>query len=152
MREGTVLNELMTKALGSGWFDGIILVLGAVIGTLIGSWVPLMTAFLILQSVDIVSGVMASGKEKNDISSSRFYGGLKKKGGMWLLIIVANQIDQFAFGTAPVVKTVVVSYLIANEGLSILENLGTMGVKIPKSVSKFLEKLRDENENGDLKG
>lgn len=142
----------MTKVIGSGWFDGIVIVLGALISTVVGSWLPLMTTFLVLQTVDIVSGVLATGKENNDISSKRFYEGLKKKGGMWLLIIVANQIDRFAFGSSPVVKTVVVSYLIANEGLSILENLGIMGIKIPKSIAKFLEKLRDENENTDLKG
>lgn len=141
----------MLKAIGSGWFDTAVVLAGTVVGTLIGSWVPLMTAFLILQAVDIVSGVMASGKENNNVSSKRFYQGLKKKSGMWLLIIVANQVDQFAFGTAPVAKTVVVSYLIANEGLSVLENLGTLGIKIPKSISKFLEKLRDDNDNEELK-
>ncbi|WP_367649911.1 phage holin family protein [Enterococcus sp. MMGLQ5-2] len=47
---------------------------------LIGSWLPLMTTLLIIQVVDIISGIMASGKEKTagiaiGISSNRLYKG-----------------------------------------------------------------------------
>ncbi len=140
----------MTRALGSGYFDGAVLISGTLASVLFGSWLPLMTTFLVLQAVDIVSGILATGKENKDISSKRFYGGLRKKVGMWLLIIVANQIDRFTFDNLPVAKTIIVSYLIANEGLSVLENLGTMGIKIPKAVTKFLEKLRDDSDNDEL--
>ncbi|MBS7576533.1 holin [Enterococcus sp. MMGLQ5-2] len=57
------------------------------------------------------------------------------------MFIVANQIDVFAFDNLSVMKTVVISYLIANEGLSILENLDRLVVKVAKGLTKFLEKL-----------
>lgn len=150
-----IFNTLAIKAIDNPVFNFFIVCGGSLITLLIGSWLPLMTTLLIIQAVDIVSGVMASGKEKTDgvakgISSDRLYKGLKKKGGMWLLIIVANQVDVFAFDNLSVMKTVVISYLIANEGLSILENLDRLGVKVPKGLTKFLEKLREDNEEEHL--
>ena len=45
-------------------------------------------------------------------------------------------------------RTVAVSYYIANEGFSILENWGAMGLPLPTALKSALAKLRKDDENG----
>lgn len=122
---------------------------GGIIAALFGSWLPLMTTLLIIQGADILTGVLSGGKDKA-VSSKSFFSGLKKKVGMWILIIIANIIDNIAFGGMPVAKTAATSFLIAGEGLSIVENLGILGVPIPQFISNYLQKLKDENDQIDI--
>lgn len=137
------------------YFRYIVLGIGSLTNVLIGSWLPMFTFLLVLQGVDIVSGMMASGvdgkrQDKANISSERFFQGLFKKGGGWLLIILANTLDAMAFNHLPVVKTIACSYLLYNEGLSIIENLGVLGVPIPPQIKKYLERLKQDVEETEL--
>lgn len=110
-----------------------------------GTWLPLMTALLIIQAADVATGLLVGGKRK-EISSASFFDGLKKKVGMWILIILANVLDSTFLGGVPVLKSAVCTLLIGGEGLSLLENLGLLGVKIPAFIKQYLEKLRDDSE------
>lgn len=111
-----------------------------------GTWLPLMTALLIIQASDILTGVLVGGKKK-EISSTSFFDGLKKKVGMWILIVLANVLDVTFLGGVPVLKSAVCSFLLAGEGLSLLENVGLLGAPIPAFISDYLEKLRDDSAN-----
>ncbi|MEG6523325.1 phage holin family protein [Desulfotomaculum sp. 1211_IL3151] len=42
----------------------------------------------------------------------------------------------------PLLRTMTIWFYIANEGLSTLENLGKIGVPLPSSLVKSLEKLQ----------
>lgn len=53
--------------------------------------------------------------------------------------------------TAAVFRTAMMLYIIATEGLSILENLGMLGVKLPTFIIKALEQLQAENDKGGVK-
>lgn len=103
-----------------------------------------MTALLVIQAADIASGVMVGGK-KREISSGSFFDGLKKKAGMWVLIILANVLDVTFLGGVPVLKSAVCTFLLAGEGLSLVENVGLLGAPIPAFVTQYLEKLRDDS-------
>lgn len=123
--------------------------LGGVLTLLLGSWVPLMTTLLIVQGVDVVTGVMV-GKQDKSVASAPFFAGMKKKVGMWALVILGNLIDGIAFAGMPVAKTAVVSFLIAGEGLSVTENLAVLGVPIPKFITDYLQKLKDDSDDTTL--
>ena len=41
-------------------------------------------------------------------------------------------------------RTIMLLYMIGTEGISILENLSIMGIKMPKKIENMLEKLKDE--------
>ena len=58
--------------------------------------------------------------------------------------IVANRLDALA-GT-DVIRNGCIIILIANEGLSIIENLGTMGVPVPKILINFIEALKNKDD------
>ncbi|WP_081835448.1 phage holin family protein [Carnobacterium jeotgali] len=62
----------------AGTLDKIALTLGLLAGFLFGGWHELLTALLILQGLDIFTGLLVGGKDKN-ISSSVMNAGIKKK-------------------------------------------------------------------------
>lgn len=122
---------------------------GGLVAFLLGTWTPLLTALLVVQIFDIITGVLVGGKE-HDVSSKSFFSGLKKKGGMWILIILANMLDTNFMAGLPVFKSAVSGFLIGGEGLSLIENLGLLGVPIPKGVKKFLAQLKEDNDKEDF--
>ena len=46
----------------------------------------------------------------------------------------------------PLLRTVVIMFFIANEGLSMLENAAAIGVPIPKRLVEALEALKEKGE------
>lgn len=122
---------------------------GGIMTTVLGTWIPLMTTLIVLNATDVASGLLKGGIRRN-IGSNIFYQGIKKKVSQWLLIIVANAVDNMAFDTMAVAKTGVVSYLIATEGISITENLAQMGAPIPDFITKYLIQIRDASSDKDL--
>ena len=69
-----------------------------------------------------------------------------KKGAIFLIVILAAQLDRITGNAAGVFRTSTAFFFIANDGLSIVENVGEMGVKLPGFLTNALTKLRDENE------
>ena len=60
---------------------------------------------------------------------------------------VAAQLDLLISIDSMALRTVAVSYYIANEGFSILENWGAMGLPLPDALKSALAKLRKDDEN-----
>lgn len=69
--------------------------------------------------------------------------GLIKKLGLLIIVMVGTLVDR-ATGNTGAVRTLVIYYFVANEGLSILENLGQAGIPIPQSVKKALKALKNQ--------
>lgn len=95
--------------------------------------------------MDYVTGVAAAFKTKT-LKSSVGFEGLMKKGAIFLIVILAAQLDRITGNAAGVFRTSTAFFFIANDGLSIVENVGEMGVKLPGFLTNALTKLRDENE------
>lgn len=62
-----------------------------------------------------------------------------------MLVGVGNMLDKQILQQGAAMRTLVIFFYVANEGLSITENLQKMGVVIPRPLRDFLKKLRDEN-------
>ena len=120
----------------------ISLACGITIGFLFGGWTELLTAVLVLHVLDMITGVMVAGKF-NEIGSKEMNEGVKKKAGNWIALILAHVIDVVLFDRQPIAVTGMSFVLIANEGLSIVENLGNLGVYIPDFITKYLKQIRD---------
>ncbi len=118
-----------------------------VASTLLGGWDKSLEILLIFIIMDYVTGVAAAFKTKT-LKSSVGFEGLMKKGAIFLIVILAAQLDRITGNTAGVFRTATAFFFIANEGLSMVENVGEMGVKLPGFITGALTKLRDEN--GDL--
>ncbi|OQO85067.1 hypothetical protein BH739_12085 [Enterococcus casseliflavus] len=135
---------MLAKLLSSTGFTVGTTFIGGALAVIFGTWLPLMTAVLILQGADILTGVLV-GRKKKEISSTPFFDGLKKKVGMWILVILANVLDTTFLGGVPVLKSAVCTFLLAGEGLSLIENVGLLGAPIPPFITDYLEKLRDDS-------
>jgi toxin secretion/phage lysis holin len=103
----------------------------------------------ILMAVDIVTGVIRAVKEKRLRSRNALYG-YARKIGVFGIIIVANIIDQILSLNGTVAFATVLFY-IGNEGLSIVENLSQIGVKVPNVIQDKLQVIHTEEEKKEEK-
>jgi len=94
-------------------------------------------------TIDYVTGLGAAyvGKRLDSRIGGR---GIVKKIGYFVLVSLAHLLDKGTGMSAPVLQTATIWYLVANEGLSVAENLGQIGVPIPKALHGALKRLRDE--------
>lgn len=122
-----------------------------------GEWNECMEALIILMSLDYITGLLislvlkTSKKSKVGLFNSNIcWIGLMKKGAMLAVILVASELDQI-INSNNYIRNIVILFFIANEGLSLLENLCVMGVPFPNIIKKtFLtikESVNHENED-----
>jgi toxin secretion/phage lysis holin len=125
---------------------------GAIMG-IFGQWTPLMTLLIVSMSLDYASGVMVAWKGKSLKTESGFpsskvgFDGLLKKAGIIIIVLVASLLDKTIGNSAMIFQTAVVCYYIANELLSIIENVGLLGLPVPPAIKKALEALKAKNED-----
>lgn len=119
-----------------------------IVTTLLGGWDRALEILLIFIVLDYLTGIGAAIKNKT-LRSSVGFTGLLKKGSIFLIVILAAQLDRITGNAATVFRTATAFFFIANDGLSILENVGEMGVKLPSFIANALVKMRDANDKLD---
>lgn len=95
---------------------------------------------LTLISTDYATGVIAAVVNSN-LSSEISYKGIFKKAGILIVVSLAHLIGTYLNFE---VRAWVIGYYIANEGISILENTGHMGVPYPTKLTDILSQLKEE--------
>jgi toxin secretion/phage lysis holin len=118
---------------------------GSVAAFLFGTWTPLLKWLLVMVALDILSGI-AKGFYDKGLRSRKMSQGMLMKAMTFLVIILANGLDQIAFDGVPVCKTAAISFYIGMEGLSFIENLAQMNVPLPGFVKKYLLVLKENND------
>ena len=124
-------------------FGGIITAVSGFLGGMDG----IMYALLAFISIDYVTGVMAAAK-KRELSSEVGFWGIVKKVCIIVLVGVAHFIDVYVIRSGDIFRAAVALYYIGNEGLSLLENIESIGVKLPGKLVDAMRQIRDENESG----
>lgn len=124
--------------------------IGGGIANMLGGWDAALKVLVICMAVDYITGLIVaavfknSGKSETGALDSRAgFKGLFKKASILLLVLVAAQVD-IVTGMDSVARTAVILFYIANEGLSVVENLGLMGLEYPPFIKNALEALRDK--------
>ena len=97
--------------------------------------------------IDYITGVMCAIINR-ELSSAVGFKGIFRKVLIFLLVGIANIIDVQVIGTGAVLRTAVIFFYISNEGVSLLENAGHLGLPIPEKIKTVLEQLHDRAENG----
>ena len=124
-------------------------VIGGVIGFLFGEVSGMFIALLVFMVIDYITGVICAIIEKN-LSSEVGFKGLAKKFIILAFIIVANMLDTYVLGgNVSVFKSAVICFYLANEGLSILENGGRLGMPYPQKLKDILEQLKHKEDNNE---
>lgn len=115
------------------------------IAYLLGGIDHLVKAFIIFMAIDFALGLMVSFVKKKTDSKKAFIG-LIKKTAMILMVIAAVQLDA-ATESGTFMRNAMILFLIGMEGISMVENLGKLGIKVPKFLSNALTQLQVDNDD-----
>lgn len=124
--------------------------IGGWLGYFLGGCDGLLIALLLFVITDYITGVMCAIADKK-LSSAVGFKGICRKVLIFLLVGIANILDMQVIGTGSVLRTAVIFFYVSNEGVSLLENAGHLGLPIPVKIKAVLEQLHDraEQEVGD---
>jgi toxin secretion/phage lysis holin len=114
-----------------------------------GPWDALIIALVAMVIIDYITGVIKAAVQ-GKLSSAVGFRGLLKKVAIFLLVAVGVMVDRVIPATNEAVRSAVIFFYIANEGLSILENAGELGLPLPAALKKSLEKMKDKGTGPDI--
>lgn len=102
-----------------------------------------LKTLLILMVLDYITGLCKAivNKEINSIIGAK---GIIKKVGYLVIVAVSVLLDEIV-GNTGAIRNLVVYFFVANEGISILENWGKIGLPLPPKVLEVLEQIKSEN-------
>ena len=126
-------------------------VAGSVIASIFGGFDAALITLMIFMGIDYLTGLIVAGvfhksqkSASGSLESRAGWKGLCRKGVTLLIVIVACRLDVVTGSTF--IRDAVIIAFIANETISIVENAGLMGIRIPNILTSALEKLREKGE------
>lgn len=127
---------------------------GSVTTHLFGAWTPMLTLFCCAMAVDYLTGLIVAGvfKRSNKTDSGKLesragWKGLVRKGAALLLVLLAHRLD-VAIGTDYIMHGLAIGFTV-NELISITENCGLMGLKLPKVLLNAIDVLNSKIDGED---
>lgn len=123
-------------------------VIGGWLGYFLGGCDGLLFALLAFVVIDYITGIMCAVVDKK-LSSAVGFKGIFKKVLIFALVGIGHILDTYVIGTGSVLRTAVIFFYLSNEGISLLENAGYLGLPIPKKLKSILEQLHDRSEKED---
>ena len=117
-------------------------VVGAWLGYFLGGCDGLLCALLVFVIIDYVTGVMCAISDRK-LSSAVGFRGLCRKVLTFMLVGIAHVLDVHVLGQPGVIRTAVIFWALANNGLSIIENSAYLGLPVPEQLKSVLEQLHD---------
>ena len=136
--------------------NGILAALAAVgswVANALGGWDASMQVLVALMVADYLTGVLVAAvwqrsnkSASGALDSKAGFKGILKKCMILLLVWIGVLLDN-ATGVN-YIRMAVVLFFVGNEGISLLENLGLMGVPVPAFLKRALEALRDQGDKG----
>ena len=115
--------------------------IGASVGYFIGGVDAMMEALLLFMALDYLTGVMCAVLDKS-LSSAVGFRGIFKKMMILILAGTAHIVDAQIIGSGDAIRSAVICFMLCNEGLSILENAGHIGIPIPPPLKAALVQLQ----------
>lgn len=116
-------------------------------GFLWGNLDGLLSALIAFMAIDYLTGI-AVGYVQKSLSSRVGYIGIFKKFLILCVVAVGHILDTRVIGSdGSLCRSAVIGFYLANEGLSILENSGKLGLPLPKFLKSALEQLREKSDN-----
>lgn len=103
--------------------------IGGWLGWFLGGCDGLLYSLVAFVVIDYVTGVMCAAADRK-LSSEVGFKGICRKVLIFLLVGTANILDVQVIGTGSVLRTAVIFFYISNEGVSLLENAGHLGLPI----------------------
>ncbi len=129
-------------------------IIGGFIANAFGGWSAALTTLLIFMGVDYLSGLILAGvfhaspkSEDGTLESYAGWKGLVRKGMTLLIVLIGARLD-LLIGVNYIRDAMVIAFCV-NELLSIIENMGLMGVPMPEILTNAIEMLKSKSEKSD---
>ncbi|MBD1372580.1 phage holin family protein [Hazenella sp. IB182357] len=126
-------------------FKWIIGTVGMWLSFLLGGWSQALMVLVVFMCIDFLTGILAGFYERK-LSSKVGSKGLIKKIGMILIISICHFLDQI-LETGDMLRDGAVFFYCVNECISIIENAGRMGIKIPAVLQRAIEVLAEKEKH-----
>ena len=109
----------------------------------LGGWDIALQILITVIILDYITGVCKAiyNKKMNSKVGAK---GIIKKLGYLIVVAVSVELDRIT-GNTGAIRTLVIYFFVANEGISILENWGGMGLPLPQKLTDTLEQLKNDN-------
>ncbi len=117
--------------------------LGTALGALLGGGDALLYTLVCFTVADYITGVVKAVLHKTLSAEVAFGGGLKKI-LIYIVVAVAVGLDNVLALGDSLLRTLTVSYYIACEGLSVLENAALCGLPLPGKLRDTLANLKGD--------
>lgn len=121
--------------------------LGGYIGWFLGGQDGFIYALIAFVVIDYLTGIMVAVLERK-LSSEIGFRGIFKKVLIFSLVGIGNMVDVYLLQNGSAIRTAVIFFYLSNEGISILENTGKIGLPIPGKLKNILEQLKEHDRNG----
>ena len=128
------------------WIQLALSAVGGALGWFFGGMDGLIYALLVFVIADYITGVMCAIADKN-LSSEVGFKGIRKKVLIFVMVGIGHILDTYLIGNGEVLRTAVIFFYCSNEGVSMLENAGHLGLPIPAKLKDILEQLHDRTED-----
>lgn len=103
-----------------------------------------LQSLLIVIVIDYLTGI-ASAIYNKELSSKVGFKGIIKK-FCYLLIVALSVVIDNLLGQSGLIRSLVIYFFVANDGLSIIENMAEMNVKLPQKLIDTLEQIKKKGE------
>lgn len=127
------------------WVQAALTAIGGFFGWFVGGFDGFIYALLVFVVADYLTGVMCAIADKK-LSSEVGFRGIFKKVLIFVMVGIGHIIDTQLIGNGEVLRTAVIFFYCSNEGVSMLENAGHLGLPIPEKLKSVLEQLHDRTE------
>jgi toxin secretion/phage lysis holin len=117
---------------------------GGVFGWLFGGFDSLLYALIAFIAIDYITGVLVAIHSKK-VSSEIGYKGISKKVMIFALVALGNIIDQYIISSGSSIRTMIIMFYLSNEGISIIENAGNIGLPLPRKLKDIMQQLNNSD-------
>ena len=127
------------------WIQTAFTLLGGWLGWFLGGWDGFLYALIVFVVTDYITGLMAAAVEKK-LSSEIGFKGIFKKVLIFMLVGIGHVLDAHIIGEGSILRSAAAFFYISNEGISIIENVGRLGLPIPQKLKDVLEQLKTKGD------
>lgn len=112
-------------------------------GYLFGDFDGLLGGLITFVIIDYITGITAAIINK-ELSSKIGFSGILRKIVIFAIVAVAKILSYNILGVGLLIRDAVIGFYLFNEGISILENVKHMGVKVPDDIMSALSSVKDK--------
>jgi toxin secretion/phage lysis holin len=128
------------------WIQLLLAAIGGWLGWFLGGADGFLYALIAFVVIDYITGVMCAIVD-HKLSSEVGFKGIFKKVLIFMMVGIGHIMDTYLIGNGEVLRTAVIFFYCSNEGVSMLENAGHLGLPIPAKLKDILEQLHDRTED-----